>query len=299
MSLSLLVEALRKVEAACSADVFVYAGPIDQSGFRKLFEAVAASEPGEARNNCILIVKTYGGLAQSAYQIAKLLNGLYEKFTVYVPAECKSAGTLVCLGAHELIMDVFSELGPLDVQLLAKDEIGSRKSGLQVSSALEALSNEAFKLYSKTMLGIIASSDSQISFRLASEIASKMTTELLVPVFAQIDPDVIGSDFRDLQIATEYGVRLSKVGRNCKEGAINKLVEGYPSHDFIIDYDEAVELFQRVTRPSQELNDLAALLTMRSDQQFVFGRAQLEAASSVRSSSAATQPMGNSEGAGG
>ena len=41
-----------------------------------------------------------------------------------VPRMAKSAATMICLGANEIIMSSTSELGPIDPQILIRDEQG-------------------------------------------------------------------------------------------------------------------------------------------------------------------------------
>jgi hypothetical protein len=253
--------ALEAAEKSYDADIYLYNAPIGDNGFSELTRAVKNKQPTSGRQNCVLILVTFGGLANSAYQIARLLATTYTKFYVFAPSVCKSAGTIVTLGAHELIMDVFSELGPLDVQLLDKDEIGSRKSGLLTRSAFQALAQESFDLFSHHMMSIKMASGGLVSFKLAAEISSRMTAELMSPVFAQLNPEVIGSDFRDLSVATEYGQRLAASSKNPKPDAVHRLVSGYPSHDFIIDRDEAEGLFYRVSDPSAEMYQLIGCIS--------------------------------------
>ena len=249
------------MESKHDANIYLYSAGIDNWGFGQLAEAVAKKKISEPRPRGLLILTTNGGSANSAYQIARLMHQTYEEFILFTPSYCKSAGTLIALGAHRLIMDGFSELGPLDVQLLDRDEIGARKSGLLTRSAFEALSNEAFDLFSKTMMSIKVSSSNLISFKLAADIAWRLTGELLSPIFSQMNPDVIGSDYRDLQVATEYGGRLAKVSKNPKADTVRRLVSDYPSHDFIIDREEAATLFKKVDPPSEELYDLVQLIS--------------------------------------
>jgi len=51
-------------------------------------------------------------------------------------------------------------------------------------------------------------------------------------------------------VAAEYGERLQS--HNVKEGAIAKLLMGYPSHGFVIDKTEAATLFKRVRELSPD-----------------------------------------------
>lgn len=261
MSADKIRAAVKAVEDKYDANVFIYSAPIDNAGFGRLVKAVTQQKSLDPRQNGLLILTTNGGLANSAYKIARLMQQTYGEFILFTPSVCKSAGTLIALGANRIVMDVFSELGPLDVQLLDRDEIGARKSGLLTRSAFEALSEEAFQLFSRTMFNIKVSSQNLISFKLASDISWRLTGELLSPVFGQMNPDVIGSDFRDLQVATEYGNRLAKSSGNPKSDTVRKLVSDYPSHDFIIDREEAEDLFENVDSPSEELYDLLQLLS--------------------------------------
>ncbi|MCC5981367.1 MAG: hypothetical protein JJU26_06565 [Oceanicaulis sp.] len=254
-------KAVEAVEAEYQADIFLYNAAIDDYGLSCLVEAVTTVNPRTEYTNCILILVTNGGLANSAYRIARLMQQTYKKFYLFAPSYCKSAGTIIALGANEIIMDMFSELGPLDVQLLDKDEIGSRKSGMLHRSAFESLTQEAFDMFSHTMLSIKGASGGSISFRLAADIAASMTSSLLSPILAQINPDNVGSDFRDLSVATAYGERLAQKSGNPKQGAVDYLVRAYPSHDFIIDREEAEALFHRVSQPKLSLYELVGQIS--------------------------------------
>ena len=47
----------------------------------------------------------------------------------------------------------------------------------------------------------------------------------------------VGEYDRAMRIASEYATRLGKA--NLKDGALRRLVEGYPAHGFVIDKKEA------------------------------------------------------------
>lgn len=249
--LAVLRQAANAVSEEMDCDIYIYSGAIDDSGFGQLVEAVSAAK---SRPNALLMLTTNGGSANSGYQIARLFQHSYDKFVVCVPAVCKSAGTLVALGAHALIMQpVVAELGPLDVQLFRQNEILGRKSGLLNRSSFEALAAESFLLYETMMLQITMKSGGNIGFKLASELSSLMTSNFMAPIFGQMNPEVIGGEHRDLNVALEYGLRLAELSENCDPSTVAHLVRGYPSHDFIIDSDEAKALFHHVWEPSDSL----------------------------------------------
>lgn len=239
------------------ADIYIYSGPIDDAGFGGITKAFA---DGKERDNALLILVTNGGLANPAYQIARFFQSQYENFTVYCPSRCKSAGTLVALGAHQLLMDSFSELGPLDVQLAKQNEIFARKSGLLSRSSLNALAGNAFELYEQLMIGITLKSGGNVSFKLASELSAEMTSSMMAPIYSQVNAETIGSEFRDLNIAYGYGVRLAETSCNSDAESVYHLVHNYPSHDFIIDVKEASDLFKSVNEPSEKLYGLTPFI---------------------------------------
>jgi hypothetical protein len=150
-------------------------------------------------------------------------------------------------------MDVYSELGPLDVQLIKQNEIALRKSGLLSKSSFDALADAAFELYERLMMNITVKSRGNVSFQMASELSAGMTSTALAPIYSQMNPDVIGSEHRDLNVATEYGDRLAAKSCNAKTDTVKRLVKNYPAHDFVIDMEEARDLFRFVDYPSENL----------------------------------------------
>jgi ClpP class serine protease len=64
-----------------------------------------------------LIVHTPGGLVLAAGQIAHALRRHAAKVTVFVPHYAMSRGTLIALGADEIVMDPNAVLGPVDPQI--------------------------------------------------------------------------------------------------------------------------------------------------------------------------------------
>ncbi len=242
------------------SDIYFYSGGIFDDGYSKLVGSLS----NNPRQNVLLILVTNGGSANTAYQIARLLQKTYVQFSLYAPSYCKSAGTIVALGANRLIMDDFSELGPLDVQLQRKDELWDTRSGLISRSAFRSLTEASFDMYQQTMMQIKVASRNQISFRLASETAQALVGQLMSPIYGQLNPESIGSDFRDLEVALEYGIRLARQSGNADFQSVHQLVNKYPSHDFIIDDDEARTLFRFVDRPTDELYALLGCLGLKA-----------------------------------
>jgi hypothetical protein len=173
----------------------------------------------------LLALVTYGGSADSAYRIARYAQNFFSDFLLFVPNACKSekeeeedeseirsstaqdpdagAGTLIALGANQIYMSPFGEFGPLDVQVFKSDEIFERRSGLTSKSAVWSLSEEAFRTYEQVLLNLKMRSGGTITFKSASNVASAITTGMLAPVAAQLDPLSIGEDYQNLHISGE------------------------------------------------------------------------------------------------
>ena len=126
-------QAADAVAAAADADVLLLNGPMARPLDFQIIDLCASRA---RRANVILVLVTEGGDADPAYRIARCLQEHYDRFSLFVSGYCKSAGTLVALGAHEIVITDHGELGPLDVQMSKEDELGATRSGLTVLSAL-------------------------------------------------------------------------------------------------------------------------------------------------------------------
>ena len=199
------------------ADVIFYNAPIQRDIAKLLVDACIKRR---RRKNVILILVTLGGDPDASYRISRFLQDKYDRFILYVSGICKSAGTLVALGAHELIVSDHGELGPLDVQMRKKDEIWESQSGLTVMDALTALKHNAFKAFHEFFRDLADRGDVSISLRTASQIATDMATGMFAPIYRQVNPLDIGEAGRAMNIAGQYGKRLLRKGGNIEQASL-------------------------------------------------------------------------------
>ena len=280
-----------KAAAQEKADLYLYNGPVNDVGYLQLIRAV--SDPHHAKK-AILLITTYGGSAEPGYRIARWFQRFYEEFWLYPTSVCASAGTLIAMGAHGLYMSPFSELGPLDVQLKKRNELNEFKSGLVTKAALEKLRDEALQFWESFMLEIKRKGGRSITFDACANIATAVCSAVFGELYKKIEPEILGQDDRDLKVAQEYGNRLARRGGNITEDSISKLVHGYPSHDFVIDSDEAETLFKAIEMPSNSLLEIALALAGRA---FATSRSKVD---TVRLASAPSEitsdtPKGNDD----
>ena len=61
-----------------------------------------------------LVLDTMGGNVEMPWRIVSLIREFCEKFSVLIPQRAASAGTLLALGADEIVMTRLAVLGPID-----------------------------------------------------------------------------------------------------------------------------------------------------------------------------------------
>jgi hypothetical protein len=216
---------------------------------------------------CTVFLTTYGGDPHAGFRVARALQHNYSHIRVVVPSYCKSAGTLIAIAAHQLVLGDLGELGPLDLQFTKPSEVLERESGLDYMQGLNvalAHAQQAFTAFLE-----VRREGMRLPTNQAGELASKLACGLAAPLYSQIDPNRIGEMQRAIKIAQEYGQRLNDLPKNLLDGALTRLVAEYPSHSFVIDRKEARALFKSVEQmtaaESQMFDAVSHLLIDQGD----------------------------------
>ena len=252
-------------------DFYLYLGPI-----RRPYDDYVIDDlrKRKKKKNIMVFMTTSGGDPNAAYRIARAIQRQYgiekkdgtvgdagqpeRRFVLFVNNYCVSAGTLVALGATDLVLSDYAELGPLDVQIRRPDEPMERDSGLTSAQALTSLERRSKSLFREHFEQLRNDSAISLTTRTAVENAGTITSGLMGSIYAQIDPMRLGEVERLMQIAAEYGRRLGQF--NIKEDTIPRLLNGYPSHSFVIDRREARDLFENVERPRESIVKLCEFM---------------------------------------
>ena len=224
-------------------DVISYSGEINTRGY----EAICNVLEKRKSETVLLVLATPGGDPHAGFRIARALQHTYGKFDALIPRYCKSAGTLILTGASRLFLDDMSELGPLDIQVKKGDELQGRNSGLDIFQAVNYLKAETLLAFQQCLVGLTR--EHGLSTKVASDISANLTSGLFNPIAAQIDPIKLAEMQRATEIAFAYGWRLNEKAGNLREGGMQKLVSGYPSHGFVIDRKEAKSIFIHANAP--------------------------------------------------
>ncbi len=248
------VDIANQIAAQSTCDVLLMNTNMNRSVFDCLSEQLDSRDTKD--KNVLLILITEGGDPNAAYRISRLLQQRYKEFSACISGYCKSAGTLCVIGAKQLYMTEYGELGPLDIQVQTQDEVNFSNSGLVVDDAFRALQARTGEFFNHFLRFFI--SGGPIRFKTATEIASSVTKGVFEPIYRQIDPNKVGEMSRYMAIAEAYGERLNsheKAG-NLRPNALQRLVRQYPQHGFVIDKSEAEELFNYVLEPPELLQKL-------------------------------------------
>lgn len=167
----------------------------------------------------MLILHSSGGYPGHAYLIGKMLQEASSlNLDIVVPRWAKSAATLLCCSAMHIHMGRLSELGPIDPQV---GEPPMPALGLKV--AIEHI------------VDLVE--------------AHPQSKDLFVGyMIGKVDPMHLGYFDRASASAMQYAERLLTCGahkipfKDASEIA-GKLVHGYMDHGFVIDKDEALQVF--------------------------------------------------------
>ncbi len=198
-----------------------------------------------------LLIDSCGGQARSAYEIACLFRRHCGGFVAIIPRMAKSAATLLALGADEIILGEYGELGPLDVQIL-DPERQERLSGLDEVHSLERLNAFAMTALDKAM--ILFANRTGMKAKTLLPHVTRFVADLTGPLFGHIDVVHYTQVSRALKEGEEYARRLlrKRLGPDDANAIARQLVENYPEHGFIIDQDEARSLGLRPKEPTDD-----------------------------------------------
>ncbi len=210
-----------------------------------------------------VVLDTYGGSLDSAFKIVLFLSRFAENIRVFVPRRAKSAGTLIAIGAHELHMSPFAELGPLDTQIVDPRNPTELVSALDCYQSVDYV--RAFGLGTLRRALVTLAKEMQTGIPLAELVntAEHLSTGSIASMLAQVRVLDFGGWGRTLKIGELYAKSLlTRVGHTPAEAAqiAYQLVYGYTHHPFPIDLDEATRVGLRPQHMSEQEYALAAEL---------------------------------------
>lgn len=189
-----------------------------------------------------LFLYTRGGSTLTAWSLVNLIRNFCDDFEVIVPSKCHSSGTIICLGANNVLMTKQATLGPIDPSTNGlfnpyvdynNQRIKAPVSVENVNSYLELIKNE---------------------LNITDQLA---LSNVIVNLTNHIHPIAIGEVLRSkTQIQMIAKKLLNKQGITDDDQIskiVNFLCSESGSHDYTIYRKEAhEELNLNVSKPSSE-----------------------------------------------
>ena len=223
---NVLISEFRKIRKNISIQILL--NPLDRRGVDVVFDIIRNPQfleeckKFENPDDVDVIIDSFGGDADAAYHMAKLIDGHFKGNIKYVvPRFAKSAATLMVCGGNKIVMGETSELGPLDPQIRQDD--GSYISAKAVQATLELIKKHLNK-------------EDKHGLELATILASR------------INPLVLGQYESSIDIAKEYQRELlmTRMLKSKKKADVDKIVErfatGYTHHSRVITCVEAKDI---------------------------------------------------------
>lgn len=93
---------------------------------KPLYYQLVSIREGERPQKIDLFLETRGGLVETPWKLVNKIRQFCDSFSVIVPWKAYSAGTMICLGADEILMSPMSELGPIDPWLQIQGQQSAR-----------------------------------------------------------------------------------------------------------------------------------------------------------------------------
>ncbi len=127
---------IRDYQAAFECRLVVLIDTLFPHSITAFEETVHDADP---RVDLHIMLSTPGGDGETAIRLLRQAQSCCKELTIIVPDQAKSAGTLLALGAHRILMGRTSDLGPIDPQFSMSD--GSLVPAKAIISAVEHAEN--------------------------------------------------------------------------------------------------------------------------------------------------------------
>ncbi|MFH0860181.1 MAG: hypothetical protein V1921_03175 [Candidatus Altiarchaeota archaeon] len=181
-----------------------------------------------------VIVDSGGGDIDSTYHLVMLLRKMSKKgLRFIVPRWAKSAATLLVCGGDEIIMNVTSEIGPLDPQITKIDE-----------------NEESEEQFSPLCIKQVTDYIDQLYKDGKKELADKLVEKIKLYE--------LGDFMRALTVSPVYIKKIlqSRMLRDEKEEKIKEVADilttGFPHHGHCILMDDAKQIGLKVVTPNKK-----------------------------------------------
>jgi hypothetical protein len=232
-------ELLGRVEASRGRRAVMYHSSVEEDTVAPLYMCLRQCGDTDALD---LVLSTHGGSVTATRQIAMLLRDFTDYLTILVPHRARSAGTLLCLGADQLVLGPLAELGPVDAMMAPG---ASAASG--VPGVISAEDVRAFRSMARDWFDVDRAED---------------RLQLLALLATRVFPTSLSSFYRFDRLVRDVAEELLQYQLRGDEHLadrsriVNKLVGGYHSHDVVISRRDAQVLGLRAVDAAPDLEEI-------------------------------------------
>lgn len=250
MSIQSRVALYEKIETLRRRPLIVYAtsprlnasGKMGSDAVPEICDQIAALPTGTQKAD--LLIVSSGGDPMVAWRTISMLRETISELGVLVPHTAYSAATLLALGADEIVMHPFANLGPIDPQIDIQ-KIG--KDGKVENIHFGSEDMEGFLEFARKRVGVSDQSNMLEVFKLFC---------------AEAGPISIGIATRGSQLSAQLGIKLLQTRKRTKSDdrkakeIVDRLNKQYFNHGYALSRNEAKEIGLNVKYPPKELEQV-------------------------------------------
>jgi hypothetical protein len=159
MALAERVALIKKIEEVRGSNVICFLtslrpnvpGIIADDSVRVFFDHLSKLPQRPVKQLDIFLCSN-GGSGTVPWRLVSLFREFSQKFSVLIPYRAYSAATLIALGADEIVMHPFAELGPIDPTVSNEFNPTDQRSGMRLGISVEDV--KAYVTFIKQTVGI-------------------------------------------------------------------------------------------------------------------------------------------------
>lgn len=236
-----IIETLTQLEYLRQRKVLLYMGE-DRAPFPKLLDEEDATILYEGLRNHArldrldLVINTSGGNVTAVRKLLQILHAATAHLTILVPYKARSAGTILCLGAHSVVLTPLAELSPIDPQM--------KGVGIQVGRPAQL------------------SSEDIVSFRAMAQHwfdirGEEHALSLLKILCERMFPPSLTQFFRAEQLVRQVALealcfQLPDAHAQARQHIVDQLINGYADHSYPLTCSDLRELGLQVAEALPE-----------------------------------------------
>lgn len=196
-------------------------------------------------NKITLLLYTRGGHTMTAWSLVNLIRQFCNEFEIIIPSKARSSGTIICLGADNIIMTKQATLGPIDPSL--NTPLNPQNPSVPNNPA------SRLPVSVESIQGFFDLAKNELKLKEDSSLK-----DILLSLSEKVHPLVLGDVYRTkVQIQMVARKLLEKQLGNGDAEKIDKIIlflcSDSGSHDYAIYRDEAKdELGLSIEKPNDE-----------------------------------------------